>query len=554
MKAKRWGQASKKAIGCTAMAVLLILLGSAEAMAWNPLDYFRDGFKWANDAVAKFAENTYANAVNSARNTVNAVARGDFDGAASELILLSVGPSALGPFHDTLVDQVKAVAPPQIRKYVDGANQVVHQIDDGGRNAKAQVYKNLYNTYKNDGNALWDRVRSGNLDFSEYYKYSFYYAVATADWSNPDAAVKSAEQIGRNQWAAYSWYSSHTWKGATIGYARGEVGLTDQAIEAGAKAILLELKNNPDLGAVGVLSATSFMKAAKEAQCRANKDYCTRPDQRICGKPSEQQTMSLHNKTGQPILVKVHVVSTQTHCQNHACDMSGVLQPGENKSCVVFGKNQDDTVQVYVQAWDPRGSNPGFQPHPLQNEFPPILPEDGYPAFQATFNKAAGNSIDIRYGYKGTLGMDCGNQHIEGSDPQDRAKLPYTWGGNPPANAVRDDRGQLICSPRDRDGVGRAFRGNDGRWYCQFGNNGQEHTYSSNFDYLQVDPGAVQWKGGADPNAIKSPQGFLVCRTNPGGGWRFMEFGWVYAYGCVIGWGGRSPSFQSFEILAPKAR
>ena len=414
MKAGRRGRTIKKAIGCMAMAVLAILLGSAEVMAWNPLDYFRDGFKWANDAVAKFAENTYGNAVNSARNVVGAVARGDFDGAASELILLTVGPGALGPFHDTLVDQLKAVSPVQVSRYIDGANQVVHKIDDGGRNAKAQVYKNLYNTYKNDGNALWDRVRSGNIDFSEYYRYCFFYAVATADWSNPDAAAKSAERIARDQWSAYSWYSSHTLKGATIGYARGEVGLTDQAIEAGAKALLLEIKNNPDLGAVGVLIAANFIQAGKEAQCHANKDYCIHPSQRICGKPSEQQTMSLHNKTNQPLLVKVHVVSTQSHCQNHACDMSGVLQPGDNKSCVVFGKREDNTVQVYVQAWDPRGSNPKFQPHPLQNEFPPILPEDGFPAFQATFNKAAGNSIDIRYGRSGKLCMDCGNQHTDG--------------------------------------------------------------------------------------------------------------------------------------------
>lgn len=114
MRAKRH---FKKGFGSTVMAVLVLLLASAEARAWNLLDYFRDGFKWATDSVAKYAENTVGNAIDSARKAAGAAGRGDFDAVASEVILLQVGPGALGPFRDTLLDAVNKVAQQQVSKY-----------------------------------------------------------------------------------------------------------------------------------------------------------------------------------------------------------------------------------------------------------------------------------------------------------------------------------------------------------------------------------------------------------------------------------------------------
>jgi hypothetical protein len=235
--------------------------------------------------------------------------------------------------------------------------------------------------------------------------------------------------------------------------------------------------------------------------------------------------------------------------------MSGFLQPGENRSCVVFGKNEDNTVQVYVQAWDPRGSNRGFKPHPVQSQFPPILPEEGFPALQANFNKAAGNSIDIGLTADGVVLMDCGNQHVRG----DYSFAPnlIQWVSQPPTDTIRDARGQLVCAPKDRPGVGRAFQDGNKNWHCQFGLDGHEHDYTSNFVFLNIRPQAAQWKPGLQSNTVNAVRSFVqgapVCRTNPGGGWPHMEFGWVYSNNsgsyCVLGWGHQSPSFPNFETL-----
>lgn len=558
------------------MAILTI---AALAVGWlstaaraGLFDWAYDGWKAANDAVARYAENTVDNARNAARSTAGAVARGDFDAVASEMVNLYVGWQAMNPFRDTLLDQINAVAPDQVRKYTTSATTLYKKMEEGQSSLRAKTYMNLYQTYKNDGITAYQRMSTGNFDFSEYYRYSFYYAVATADWSNPQAIGASAERIGRDQWAAYSWYSAHTWQGAAIGTMKNEVGLTDESIEKGLRDLVAMLKDNPDMGAVGALAAVEYMKAAKLAQCKVNSEYCTQSGQRICGKPSEQHTISLHNKTNAPLLAKVHVRADQSHCENHVCDMNGVLPVGGNKSCVVFGQWDTNKVQVYVQAWGPGGSSPTFTPLANQDQFPPITPEDGgYPALQWNFNKSAGNSIDLSY-RNNSLCMDAGNQHVCGNF-QYKPNLDQ-WVSQPPQDTIRDARGQLMCAPKDMPGVGRAFRSGGGigavmgggpvGWSCQFGSGGSERTYTSNFVFLRVNPNNVLWKtpsqGGAGnigdavvrsqfSEVMSYTQYTPVCRANPGGGWQHMEFGWVYENKCVLGWGGRSPSFPQYETL-----
>ncbi len=512
-------------------------------------DFGYDGWKAANAAVARYAENTVDNARSAAQNTVGAVARGDFDAVASEMVNLYVGWQAMDPFRDALLKQVNAVAPEQVRKYTTTAAAIHKQMEDGGRNLRAQTYMNLYKTYKQDGVMAYQRMSTGNFDFSEYYRYSFYYAVATADWSNPQAIGASAERIGRDQWAAYSWYSAHTVKGAAIGTMKNEIGLTDEAIEKGLRELIAMQKENPGMGAVGALAAVEYMKAAKLAQCKVNGEYCSQPGQRICGKPSEQHTISLRNKTNEPLLAKVHVRADQSQCENHVCDINGTLQPGVSKSCVVFGQWDTNKVQVYVQAWDPRGISQAFKPHPDQKEFPPIRPKEGNPTLQARFNKSAGNSVDLNFAGN-ELCMDAGNQHVCAVSGYKFMPNRDQWLNQPPTDTIRDARGQLACAPTNRDGVGRAFQDNNKTWYCQFGNGGHEHTYTRDFVFLKIDPRKAQWKPGSQPSAVKSfTQDTPVCRTNPGGGWPHMEFGWVNNNQCVLGWGGRSPSSQQYETL-----
>lgn len=523
----------------------------------------RDAFKAANAAVAKYAENTANNARDAARNTAGAVARGDFDAAANEMVNLYVGWGAIGPFRDTLQDQVNAVAPEQVKKYTTIAANLHKQMEEGSAKYRAATYMSLYQTYKRDGLEAYRRMSTGDFDFSEYYRYSFLYAVATADWSNPKAIGASAERISHDQLVAYSWYASHKVGGAASGVAKNEVGLTDEAVEKGFRDLVVMLKDNPDMGAVGALVAVEYMKAAKTAQCKANSFYCSQPGQRICGSPSEQQTISVRNKTGAPLFVKVHLRANESQCENHVCDIGGTLQPEQSRMCVVFGKREEAKTQIYVQAWNPLGSATTFEPHPVQNEFPPIMPVDGgNPALQVTFNKAVGNSIDLVRKDNGRLCMDAGDLH-----PCSAMNVPQLrvgkWSEPPTKSAPptwRDDHGQAICAARDRPGVGRAFQDGNGTWYCGFGFNDQEIYYNylkTQFDFLHVDPGTVRWVGGAgDARSIRSPNGFPVCRANPGNG--HMEFGWVNDNGgktrsqCVLGWGGRSPSFDSFETLVPR--
>lgn len=414
---------TQKYLGLSGAATIAALLGIASqpVMADVISDFFASTWKKASEAVAAYAENTYNNARSAASSVATKTQNGDFDGVADEIIKLSVGMHAMQPFRDTLLDQVNEVAKRGgIGNYTQQAIAFEKSMETTANAGRAQIYKNLYNTYKGDGKAIYDNVKSGNLDFSEYYKYSLYYAVAHSDWSNPNAAAQSAEQIGRDQYAAYSWYQSHFAKGATIGYVRQEVGLTDQAIEDGVKELLAEAKRG-QTGPLGALIATEFFRAGKSSQCSTEGDYERNPngyycnyrhmDKRICGNPNEQHTVSLQNKAPVPVRVNVHVVSTQSHCQNNVCDLNGILQPGQGKGCAVFGRSDAGQVQIYVQAWDPRGTTRFFLPDP---RFLATSPADGVPYIKQMFDKAAGNKIELRFGRNGELCMDAGNVHTSG--------------------------------------------------------------------------------------------------------------------------------------------
>ncbi len=162
-----------------------------------------------------------------------------------------------------------------------------------------------------------------------------------------------------------------------------------------------------------------------------------------------------------------------------------------------------------------------------------------------------GNKVSMRDCDGGYLCVDCGDWHWRSPNPLWIFRHdPNQWVNQLPADTIRDARGQLACAPLDRNGVGRAFKDENGNWHCQFGFDGHEHTYDRNFLFLKVDPRTAQWKPGLQPNSIGSPHpDNPVCRANPGGGWKDMEFGWVYQEGCVLGWGGQSPTIRQYETL-----
>ena len=152
-----------------------------------------------------------------------------------------------------------------------------------------------------------------------------------------------------------------------------------------------------------------------------------------------------------------------------------------------------------------------------------------------------------------TVSIGGGKLSFAASQMAAAANPAAEWVRQPPADTIKDARGQLACSAGDRDGVGRAFQDKNGTWYCQFGNGGRELTYKDNFVFLKADPKAVEWVQGPSPRAVKAPTQIApgVCRANPGGGWPHKEFGWLYTWGCVLGWGGQSPSHGDYETLVP---
>lgn len=199
----------------------------------------------------------------SAGSVGNAAVRGDIDAVANGVIDQLTNA---GPFGNAMFAMVADIAPGQVGQYVRVANDLRARVEQEANGLRAQTYRNLYATYKNDASTLISKLKEGNLSFSEYYRYNFYYAVATADWSNPDAMKASATRIAEDQYAAYSWYSSHTLKGAAIGTARNRVGLTDEAIKQGVRELAEEIKANKDLGKMGAIILAHFATVASTAR------------------------------------------------------------------------------------------------------------------------------------------------------------------------------------------------------------------------------------------------------------------------------------------------
>ena len=196
-------------------------------------------------------------------------------------------------------------------------------------------------------------------------------------------------------------------------------------------------------------------------------------------------------------------------------------------------------------------------------EFYVTVEENGRQLFTPAHRlvKSHGNSVEIRRGWNQQLCIDSGDYHSTGcsNNPNDPRigilATPKLWVNQAPDNTIRDARQNFACAPLDRPGVGRAYQNQQlKRWVCEFGHDGREHTYTSNFVFLKIDPQSVEWRQGVGPESIGSLTDHTpICRAIPGSGWSHMEFGWVYSDGCVLGWGGHSPSIPQYETLIKRA-
>lgn len=219
-------------------------------------------FPW-NKCFYEGAFDYFKQMADSAASIGNAAVHGDIDGVANGVISQLTNA---GPLGDAMFSMVADIAPGQVSQYVRVANDLRAKVEQEANGMRAQTYRNLYATYKNDASTLATRLKEGNMDFSEYYRYSFYYAVATSDWSSPEAMKASAIRIAEDQYAAYSWYSAHTVKGAAIGTARDRVGLSDEAIKDGVRRLAEEVKSNKELGKMGAIILSHFATVAVSAR------------------------------------------------------------------------------------------------------------------------------------------------------------------------------------------------------------------------------------------------------------------------------------------------
>ncbi|PKK89155.1 MAG: hypothetical protein CVV64_15730 [Candidatus Wallbacteria bacterium HGW-Wallbacteria-1] len=196
-------------------------------------------------------------AAKAADATVDQAVNGDYDAVADSVIAATSNPA---PFRNTVLKTLVKVTPDEFKGISAQAAEIYKNLDNQYSEIKAKTYKSLYDTYRGDFNEISRRVQEGDFDVSEYLKYSLWYGIATADWSNPEAAVAN---IGKNQFAASSWYGKHTLKGAVISSTRDHIGLTNEAIEKGIKDLMNEMKPHK-IGIPGLAILTEFMKSSRK--------------------------------------------------------------------------------------------------------------------------------------------------------------------------------------------------------------------------------------------------------------------------------------------------
>ncbi|ABB23890.1 protease inhibitor I42 family protein [Pelodictyon luteolum] len=192
-------------------------------------------------------------ATEAATKTMNKAASGDFDGVADDCIGAASNPA---PFRDVALKALVRATPSQLRGVSEKATSIYKNLDDQYGQIKADTYRSLYESYKGDFKEIAARIEKGDYDISEYRKYALAYGLATADWSNPAAAV---EKIASNQYAVYSWYSKHTIRGAAISATRNHFGADDAAVEGGIRQLAQNLKE-ANAGVAGGAIMAEFVK------------------------------------------------------------------------------------------------------------------------------------------------------------------------------------------------------------------------------------------------------------------------------------------------------
>lgn len=170
------------------------LLFAPAAQAWFGEDIWdaaKTSFTYVQAAANRFAE------------TTGKLARGDIDGVANDLIEFYAGGK---PFMGLVDDMIRKLPQNSLTSAAHKAVEVSQRIEQGMIDTRRDLYRHTYETYKGDWKELRRRIEKGDLDFSEYRKYSLWYGIAHADWGNP---TKSIEEIAYNQYEAFSWASSH---------------------------------------------------------------------------------------------------------------------------------------------------------------------------------------------------------------------------------------------------------------------------------------------------------------------------------------------------------
>ncbi|ABB23888.1 hypothetical protein [Pelodictyon luteolum] len=217
-------------------------------------DIGSSAYKKAKSAASSAAKIAGDSAVKAGTMAASA----DYDKVADIVIDAASNPA---PFRNAVLDELSKLPPGKLGELSGSAAGVYKNIDDQYGEAKAATYKSLYKTYKGDLQELIRRAKEKDFDISEYRKYSLYYGIATADWSNP---TKAATEIAKNQYTAFSFYSKHTLRGTATTETRNHIGLTNERIAEGLKELQEELKGI-NAGKAGLAIMSEFMGSARKS-------------------------------------------------------------------------------------------------------------------------------------------------------------------------------------------------------------------------------------------------------------------------------------------------
>lgn len=223
-------------------------------------------FEWITDQAHQGMSYVQATAQSMA-NTTTKLAHGDIDGAVNDFIERTQGGY---PFMDMINDSINKLPRNDLTNAARVATDVAKRIDQGIAGTRRDLYQQTYDTYKGDYKELRRRIEQGDLDISEYKKYSLWHGIANANWNDPKGSI---EQIATHQYELFSWVSNH--KPGKLGAIKlgAQRAMKDEAIQQMLNEVKDQLKGSGVDAKVGGIIVSKLAERAMEER-RAIERVC----------------------------------------------------------------------------------------------------------------------------------------------------------------------------------------------------------------------------------------------------------------------------------------